>query len=145
MKIINFRPEPFVFSSKREATDDDDVFHFVSYIHQKNSIFEIDGLREGPILIQEGVENKDWINKIKPIILERINLYANNEIKFNLLALIPDKKVKFQNEKILNENKRAYILKKLNKEIDNKTNNSNDIDVIILFKIFTFSYFLLDD
>lgn len=101
----------------------------MSYIHQKNNIYEIDGLREGPILISEGVENKDWLNKIKPIILDRINLYANNEIKFNLLALVPDKRVKFQQEKILNENKRAYILRKLNKQLEN---SSDDKEVNII-------------
>ena len=60
-------------------------------------------------MITEGVENKEWLQKIKPIILDRINLYANNEIKFNLLALVPDKISKYQQEKTLNENKKAYI------------------------------------
>jgi len=37
-----FHPEPFIFT-KTKAHDGDDVFHFVVYIHFKNSIYEIDG------------------------------------------------------------------------------------------------------
>ena len=83
-------PEPFIFT-KTKAEDGDDVFHFVSYIHFKNSIYEIDGLRSGPILIEENVKNEEWIKKVKPSIINRINLYEQNEIKFNLLALVPDR------------------------------------------------------
>ena len=83
-------PEPFIFT-KMKAKDGDDVFHFVAYIHFKNAIYEIDGLRNGPILIENNVKNEEWIKKVKPSIQSRINLYSQNEIKFNLLALIPDR------------------------------------------------------
>ena len=83
-------PEPFIFT-KTKAKDGDDVFHFVAYLHFKNSIYEIDGLQNGPILIENNVKNEEWIKKVKPSILNRINLYAKNEIKFNLLALVPDR------------------------------------------------------
>lgn len=83
-------PEPFIFT-KEVAKDGDDVFHFVAYIHFKNAIYEIDGLREGPILIENNVTNEEWIKKVKPSLLKRISLYSNNEIKFNLLAVVPDR------------------------------------------------------
>jgi len=83
-------PEPFVFA-KTVAKDGDDVFHFVSYIHFKNAIYEIDGLQKGPILIEDNVKNEEWIKKVKPSIQNRINLYSQSEIKFNLLAIVPDK------------------------------------------------------
>jgi ubiquitin carboxyl-terminal hydrolase L5 len=102
------RPEPFVFT-KTYAKDGDDVFHFVSYINFKNNIYEIDGLRSGPILIKENVENKDWIKEVKPAIIDRINLYANNEIKFNLLAVIPNRLDNILNLKKELEEKKNYI------------------------------------
>jgi len=83
-------PEPFVFT-KKIAKDGDDVFHFVAYIHFKDSIYEIDGLQKGPILIEKGVKNEEWIKKVKPSIQNRISLYSQSEIKFNLLALVPDR------------------------------------------------------
>ena len=84
------RPEPFIFA-KKKAKDGDDVFHFVAYIHFKNAIYEIDGLQKGPILIEENVKEEEWISKVKPSIQNRINLYSQSEIKFNLLALVPDR------------------------------------------------------
>lgn len=42
-------------------------------------------------MIAENVSNSEWIEKVKPAIINRINLYANNEIKFNLLALVPNR------------------------------------------------------
>ena len=33
----------------------------------------------------------EWIKKVRPSLTNRINLYSNNEIKFNLLAVVPDK------------------------------------------------------
>lgn len=99
------RPEPFVYT-KEKATDGDDVFHFVAYIHFKSKIYEIDGLKKGPILIEDNVEYKDWIEKVKPSIKNRIALYANSEIKFNLLAVVPNKLDKaLEIEKDLNERK----------------------------------------
>ena len=84
------RPEPFIFA-KKKAKDGDDVFHFVAYIHFKNAIYEIDGVQKGPILIEENVKEEEWIKKVKPSIQNRINLYSQSEIKFNLLALVPDR------------------------------------------------------
>jgi ubiquitin carboxyl-terminal hydrolase L5 len=90
------RPEPFVFTQKKKAKEEDEVFHFVAYLNFKDSVYEIDGLREGPILIEEKVSSSDWIEKVKPAIINRINLYASNEIKFNLLAVVPDRRFKAQ-------------------------------------------------
>jgi len=114
------RPEPFVFTGKKDAGDKDDVFHFVAYFHFKNNVYEIDGLREGPILIAENVNNQSWINAVQPSILNRINLYANNEIKFNLLAMIPDRKNKFESRLEDLENRKDFILNFIKSTEDNK-------------------------
>ncbi len=76
-------------------------------------------MREGPILICENVSYKDWVNKVRPSILDRINLYANNEIKFNLLALVPDKRMKLNEQKEENNKRKAYIQRILGIEQNN--------------------------
>ena len=86
--------------------EDDDIYHFVTFIHFKNAIYEIDGLREGPILIEENIEFKNWISKVIPYLKEKINLFSNNEIKFNLMALTPDKL------EILKANKESLLVQK---------------------------------
>jgi ubiquitin carboxyl-terminal hydrolase L5 len=115
-------PEPFIFT-KEKAKDGDDVFHFVAYIHFKDTIYEIDGAREGPILIETKVKNEEWISKVKPYIQNRISLYASNEIKFNLLAMVPDRLEKAKNlDKDLN-NRKNYVEGLINGSIKPDNNN----------------------
>lgn len=113
------RPEPFVFSGKKKSDDsDEDIFHFVAYINFKENIYEIDGLRDGPILISENANQNNWVEKVKPSIIERIQLYASNEIKFNLLALVPDRRLRaLEYEKEI-FNRRSYIEKLMSGEND---------------------------
>jgi ubiquitin carboxyl-terminal hydrolase L5 len=129
------KPEPFVFSQKKKkVTEEDEVFHYVSYIHFKNNIYEIDGLQEGPILLAENVNKNDWIDKLKPMILERINLYANNEIKFNLLALVPDRRARLIGEEKELVDRIEYVNRILigeNMDVDiDMENNFNEYDAI---------------
>ena len=43
-------PEAHLSDEKaKQATEDDDVYHFVSYIHKGGAIWELDGLQQGPI------------------------------------------------------------------------------------------------
>lgn len=60
------RPEPFIFKEdKKKKTKPSDVYHFVSYVPQKNRLYELDGLQPGPILIGEYEQPKEWIELAK--------------------------------------------------------------------------------
>jgi len=119
------KPEPFVYTSTT-ATEKDDVFHFVGYLHFKNNVYEIDGLQEGPILICENVKNEEWIEKVKPSIIERVNLYSQNEIKFNLLTIVPDRKMVAWKEIECLTKRKQYIMKKLS---GSSTSNMDDVEM----------------
>ena len=93
----------------KKKENDDDIYHFISYIYFKNCIYEIDGLQEGPILIDKNIEYNDWIIKLKPYLNERINLYINNDIKFNLMVIVPDKLDKLSKDKDILLYKKKYI------------------------------------
>merc|ERR1712007_289042 len=57
----------------------------------RQSVFEFDGLRDGPLDHGLIPENTDWIATVRPIIEARISKYQAGEIHFNLMAVIQDK------------------------------------------------------
>ena len=83
----------------------------------------IDGLQEGPILIENNVDFNDWTKKIKDTLIQRISIYSNNEKQFYLMALIPDKLDQLINQKDLLISKKNYIEKKIEGNNDIKIEN----------------------
>lgn len=85
------RPEPIMMQS-RPASEDDDVFHFVAYIPRCGKVYELDGLKQGPINHGE-YSDENWLDVAVPAIQKRISAYSSNEIKFNLMAVTKDPRV----------------------------------------------------
>jgi len=84
------RPEPFSFEMKT-ARQDDDAFHFISYVPVNGRLYELDGLQPNPIDHGECTFD-NWLKLATPVIQKRINKYSNSEIRFNLMAIIKDRK-----------------------------------------------------
>ncbi|KAJ3437368.1 ubiquitin carboxyl-terminal hydrolase isozyme l5 [Anaeramoeba flamelloides] len=89
------RPEPFIME-ETVAKEDDDVFHFTTFYPQFDEngeggiIYELDGLKKGPIL-HTGFEGTKWLIELVSILQNRINTYGT-ELRFSLMAVIKDKR-----------------------------------------------------
>lgn len=80
----------------KKATKDEDVFHFIGYVPINGRLYELDGLKEGPIDLGTVSAGEDWLNVVRPIIQKRIDKYSEGEIHFNLMAIVSDRQLVYQ-------------------------------------------------
>jgi len=82
------RVEPFfIEESKNAKGKKEDLYHFVAYLPYQGKVYELDGLKGGPILLGDVGANFDWLSIAKPAIEERMNRYASTETHFALLNI----------------------------------------------------------
>lgn len=82
----------------KKTNKDEDVFHFVSYVPIDGRLYELDGLKEGPIDLGPVGPDQEWLNVVRPIIEKRIDKYSEGEIHFNLMALVSDRQLIYQRQ-----------------------------------------------
>ena len=89
------RQQLFEFD-QRSASKEDDVFHFVGYLPIDGRLYELDGLKAGPIDHGSVAPDSDWLDVVRPILEKRMAKYSGDEIHFNLMALVTDRRTKYQ-------------------------------------------------
>lgn len=73
-----------------------EAFHFVSYVPIHDRLFELDGLKPYPIDHGPCVNDEDWTEKFRKVMTERLGVAGDepcHDIRFNLMALIPDRRI----------------------------------------------------
>uniref|UniRef100_A0A7S0RD90 Ubiquitin carboxyl-terminal hydrolase n=1 Tax=Chlamydomonas leiostraca TaxID=1034604 RepID=A0A7S0RD90_9CHLO len=89
------RPEPLVPDEDQKGGKDDDAFHFIAYVPVGGTLYELDGLKPGPVALASGLAGEhDWLERVGPEIQARIERYAASEIRFNLMALVGDQRAR---------------------------------------------------
>ncbi|KAH9824590.1 Ubiquitin carboxyl-terminal hydrolase 2 [Teratosphaeria destructans] len=90
------RSSPFVADETRLATEDDDVYHFIAYTSINNTLYELDGLQPAPIRHGDkgACPPEIFSDAVVPVLQRRIERYPQTEIRFNLLAICEDLRLK---------------------------------------------------
>lgn len=70
----------------RPATDDDDAYHFITYLPIGDTLYELDGLKESPVshgVIAGGPDK--WTAHATAVLEQKIASYPAGEVMFNLV------------------------------------------------------------
>ncbi|KAL6464253.1 hypothetical protein MHYP_G00265700 [Metynnis hypsauchen] len=118
------RPEPRHLPEKQNgisAVRTMEAFHFVSYVPIKDRLFELDGLKAYPIDHGPWGEEEEWTDKARRVIMERIGLATAGEpyhdIRFNLMAVVPDRRMKYESRLEALKRNRQIVLEGLQQAI----------------------------
>ncbi|KAF2757152.1 cysteine proteinase [Pseudovirgaria hyperparasitica] len=87
------RSSPFIDETQRTANEDDDVYHFIAYTCVNNTLYELDGLQPAPIS-HGPCTTTSFPDAVIPVLQKRIARYPAHEIRFNLLAMCRDLRIR---------------------------------------------------
>ncbi|KAI0118494.1 ubiquitinyl hydrolase [Hypoxylon sp. NC0597] len=86
------RSSPFVDETQRQGGETEDAFHFVAYTPIDGTLYELDGLQPAPIS-HGSCSTEDFPTKVIEVLQRRIARYDMSEIRFNLMAMVRDRRV----------------------------------------------------
>jgi ubiquitin carboxyl-terminal hydrolase L5 len=88
------RASPFVDETTRDPNaETEDAFHFIAYASLKGTLYELDGLQPAPIS-HGPCTQEEFPTKVMQVLQSRIARYEASEIRFNLLAVVRDLRIR---------------------------------------------------
>jgi ubiquitin carboxyl-terminal hydrolase L5 len=90
------KSSPFADEVQRDPNaGSEDVFHFIAYTCHHGKMYELDGLQPYPISHGD-CSPDEFPEKIVPVLQRRIERYPPGEVRFNLMAVCQDRRIKAQ-------------------------------------------------
>ncbi|KAK1760922.1 ubiquitin carboxyl-terminal hydrolase [Echria macrotheca] len=87
------RSSPFVDETERPGAEPEDAFHFIAYTPVQGTLYELDGLQPAPIS-HGPCSQADFPARVMEVLQRRIARYDAAEIRFNLLAMVRDLRIR---------------------------------------------------
>lgn len=84
------RQQMFEFDNSMKD-EEKDSYHFIAYLPINGRLYELDGLKDGPVDLGAAPQ-ETWMQQVKPVIERRMQRYSAEEIHFNLMAVVSDRK-----------------------------------------------------
>eukprot|EP00038_Savillea_parva_P019777 m.28823 g.28823 ORF g.28823 m.28823 type:complete len:316 (+) comp4549_c0_seq2:169-1116(+) len=83
------RQEIFSISDPNQKQSED-AFHFLAFVPHNGRLYELDGLNTAPL--DHGPTGDNWYAAASKTLQERIAAFGTDEIRFNLCAVVKDRK-----------------------------------------------------
>jgi ubiquitin carboxyl-terminal hydrolase BAP1 len=116
-----------------------EAFHFVSYVPINGRLFELDGLKPYPMDHGPWKEHEEWTEQFRRVITDRLGISTGEQlqdIRFNLMAVVPDRRLAISHKLTMLKTNRQIVLEALqqlvklthqnNSENHNNKNNSSN-------------------
>jgi len=87
------RSSPFADETQRATGDTEDAFHFIAYTPVNGVLYELDGLQPAPIS-HGACTQEEFPTKVMDVLQRRVARYEASEIRFNLLAMVRDLRIR---------------------------------------------------
>ena len=121
---------PSNMSATQRSSNALDAFHFASYLPINGRLIELDGLKRWPI-DHGSIEDEYWTEKFRKVIRNRLERETQssegNDIRYNLMAVVPDKRVNYLNKLNILKTNRHIVLEAL-QEITRPTRLPTPLD-----------------
>ncbi|XP_014206522.1 ubiquitin carboxyl-terminal hydrolase calypso [Copidosoma floridanum] len=108
-----------------------EAFHFVSYVPINGKLFELDGLKPYPVDHGPWKEDEEWTEQFKRVITDRLGISTGEQlqdIRFNLMAVVPDRRLAISHKLAMLKTNRQIVLEALQQlvklTIQNKSESS---------------------
>ncbi|KAI0845531.1 ubiquitinyl hydrolase [Daldinia vernicosa] len=85
------RSSPFVDETQRTGGETEDAFHFIAYTPVDGVLYELDGLQPAPIA-HGPCTSETFPTRVMDVLQRRIARYDLSEIRFNLMAMVGDRR-----------------------------------------------------
>jgi len=89
------KSSPFVDETQqnRNTGETEDAFHFIAYTPVNGTLYELDGLQPAPIS-HGACSEAEFPQKVMDVLHRRVARYDLSEIRFNLMAMVRDLRVR---------------------------------------------------
>lgn len=115
-----------------------EAFHFVSYVPIHGRLFELDGLKPYPMDHGPWKEHEEWTEQFRRVITDRLGMATGEQlqdIRFNLMAVVPDRRLAISHKLTMLKTNRQIVLEALQQLVKlshqdggNIEKNSHDSD-----------------
>lgn len=90
--------DPFIAEESKHSNAKGDAYHFVAYIPFNGAVYELDGLKSGPIFLGNISPDSNWWTVARQTIEDRMARYSSAETHFALLTLCESKIVSISSD-----------------------------------------------